>query len=80
MKVPILPTQPSEEDDLKSAVEMTCSALIEIYKIDDVKLALLVDIIARAILEKFQHGERNALLLARHATLMSLKSLDIKHH
>jgi hypothetical protein len=80
MKVPVLPTRPSEEDILISAVEMTCAALIEVYKIDDVKLALLVDVIARAILEKFRNGERNGLLLARHATLMALQSLGTKHH
>jgi hypothetical protein len=71
-------TQTSEENVLKSAVDMTCAALVEVYKVDDVKLALLVDIIARVILEKFRDGERNGFQLARHATLMALKSLDTK--
>jgi hypothetical protein len=73
-------TETSEENILKSAVDMTCAALVEVYKVDEAKLSLLSDIIARALLEKFQGGERNASLLARHATRMASKSLGIKHN
>lgn len=63
---------------LKSAVEKTCSELIEVYQIDGVKLALLVDTIAHAILEKFREGQRDASLLSAHATRQALKSLGLK--
>jgi hypothetical protein len=63
---------------LKSAVEKTCSELIQVYQIDGVKLALLVDTIARAILEKFREGQRDASLLSAHATRQALKSLGLK--
>lgn len=70
----------SEENILRRAVDMTCAALVDVYKVDDVKLTLLTDIIARALIEKFRTGERNASLLARYATLMASKSLGIKHN
>jgi len=63
---------------LKSAVERTCNDLIQIYQIDGVKLALLVDTIAYAILEKFKEGQRDAALLSTHATRQALKSLGLK--
>jgi hypothetical protein len=34
-------TQTSEEDVLESAVDMTCVALVEVYKIGDVKLCFV---------------------------------------
>lgn len=63
---------------LKCAVEMTCNDLVQVYEIDDEKLALLVDIIAQAILEKFNGGQRDTSLLSAHATRRALKSLGLK--
>lgn len=75
-KPSIRPTNP--EVVLKCAVEKTCNELIQVYQIDGVKLALLVDTIAYAILEKFREGQRDASLLSAHATRQALKSLRSK--
>jgi hypothetical protein len=66
---------PNSEVVLKRAVQRTCSELIQVYQVDGVKLALLVDTIAYAILEKFKEGQRDASLLSAHATRQALKAL-----
>jgi hypothetical protein len=70
------PTNP--EVVLKSAVERTCTELVQVHKIDGVKLALLIDTIAYAILEKFREGQRDASSLSAHATRQALKSIRAK--
>jgi hypothetical protein len=70
------PTNP--EVVLRSAVEKTCNELIQVHKIDGVKLALLVDTIAYSILEKFKEGQRDASSLSAHATRQALESLRLK--
>jgi hypothetical protein len=70
--------QLDQEILLKRAVEITCDELIQVYQIDGLKSALLVDIIAYAILEKFKAGERDASLLSTHAVRRALLFLRLK--
>jgi len=75
--------KPFNEDEqsqavLKSAVQIVCDELVDVHRIEGVKLALLIDVIARAILEKFKCGQRDASLLARYATAEALGHLGRK--
>jgi hypothetical protein len=75
-KPSVPPTNP--EVVLKRAVEKTCNDLVQVYQIDGMKLALLVDTIAYAIIEKFKEGQRDAAVLSAHATQQALKSIKVK--
>ncbi len=63
---------------LKSAVQMACDTLTGVYQVDDVKLALLVDILADSILENFRDGQHDAPSLAHLATSRALQHLGYR--
>jgi hypothetical protein len=71
---------PATEALLRGAVETACHELVEVRKIDSLKLSLIVETIATAILERFKAGERDENSLAEYAIWRALETMQRKVH
>lgn len=69
-----------ETIELKAAIRLACTELIEIHRVEDEELASLFEIIAQEIIDDYNAGHRDTSVLGQHATMKALMFLGRRLH